>query len=120
MTDKKGKTWEKLVNTPTYKSLLRSPSIVGAVKCEVVVEKVAKTKVTIFEGPYTEPPKTEAPFEPIEDLYGQKEYDNDSALAKKMVKDQDDRDKEYLKDLLIRMIEYKPTPYWKGKLNKLK
>ena len=124
LTDKKGVERIKLVNTPAYQSILRNPSIVGAVKCEVVIEKVAATKVQIVTEAENMLGINKAEEHPdiYEDneIYSQVMYDNDAALAKKMVRDKDPANDEALKILLTRMIEYKPTPYWKGKLNKIK
>ena len=65
----------------------------------MVIEEAPKPTVQIIEAVNAE--------------YGDDEYKKDVEFAKKF---KDDTPIEVLE----RMVEYNPTPYWKGKLNKRK
>ena len=100
ITYRSGKTVEKVVNTATAHRLLSVPSVAGggAVKCEIVKEqeKTQPPVVTVIKNDYTD-----------------ENYQADLIQAKTL-KD------EVPKEVLERMVAFKPTPYWKGKLNKIK
>lgn len=93
-----------LLNTATWHRVKNAPSIFLPDKYELVVEEAPEPVVTIL-----------GEDDQIDDQveYGDEEYKKDVATAKKF---KDDTPIEVLE----RMVEYKPTPYWKGKLNKRK
>ena len=95
-TDKTGFERTMVLNTVTWHSILRSPGVFLPDKYELVIEEVDEPVVTILK--------------PVADEYTQDAYDADVILAKK----------EPTVEVIERMLRFKPTPYWKGKLNKIK
>lgn len=114
-TSKNGDIREMLVNTETYHRILNAPGVFLPEKYEIIREKAPKPVATIVtsepEIEKNELEKTEIIDELVRkfDDYGEAEYKADAALAKK----------EPTIETIERMLAYKPTPYWKGKLNKL-
>lgn len=92
---------EMLVNTATWNMIKERPGVFGS-KYELVIEKPKKPIVTIV--------KPKEPTGQVLVEYSEADYKADVALAKK----------EPTVEILERMVKYKSTPYWKGKLNKLK
>ena len=93
-TSKNGEKRVMFVNTETYHRILKSPGVFGD-KFEIIKEKAPEPVVTIVTSEFED--------------YGEAEYKADVAQAKK----------EPTIETIERMLAYKPTPYWKGKLNKL-
>jgi len=87
-----------LLNTATWHRIQTTPSVFLPDKYELIKEEAPKPVVTILEQ---------------EVEYGDEEYKKDVETAKKF------KDETPI-EVLERMVEYKPTPYWKGKLNKRK
>ena len=104
-TSKNGEKREMFVNTETYHRILKSPGVFGD-KFEIIKEKAPEPVATVVT-PDDFPIKDEKID--TEAIYGEAEYKADVAQAKK----------EPTIEILERMLAYKPTPYWKGKLNKL-
>ena len=100
-TSKNGDIREMLVNTETYHRILNAPGVFLPEKYEIIREKAPEPVATIVTS--------EPEIEKNELEYGEAEYKADAALAKK----------EPTIETIERMLAYKPTPYWKGKLNKL-
>lgn len=106
-TDKKGFERTMTVNTTTWHRILSSPGLFAPDKYELVIEKVEKPVLTILGEEMIDPefPKDEPVVK-----YSQDDYDADVVLAKENPSI----------EIIERMLEFKPTPYWKGKLNKIK